>query len=564
MKMEKPKTKNLFSWLILPFMVLCFASAPPVQAAKLFNEEVVFEQNVTFEKSVLGIDKEYPGKKFYVCKASAAIYNEAVKALTPYPDGQRRLYVTLDEAINNCTASRGDVIYVLPGHTESIANGTSLDFDKAGITIICLGEGDMRPTFTFITAAAAQIDITGADTYLQGGVWDCNIANQTAMFDVTADDVTFDGSEFNTGGATGLLFISTDIANTNNAADNLTIKNCLFANGVADGNYAYAVKIDDINDGVKIVDNVFKGWYDAACVFGDEVNTNMLIARNVMENQVTGQMCIEMTGASTGSCVDNKMYGDTLAAILDPGSLICNGNLAATAIDISGIPIPSLAAIGTVTAGSAEDILKKLYYGADGTGAYPATAANDSTIAKIIAKGSTATASTFDNSTDSLEALSDLIRTSFDNFSNPNYLAVSTGTFDTTGVWSTAASHEIATVTGMVRMLIIPECTASVSSVSDTGTIALGDETTGNSLIAASTLGAGVMVTGELWVDATLTRTILTQTQLNAITFVVANGKDIGYTIATNAASGGSMKFHIWWVPLDATGAVVAGAGGTL
>jgi len=63
--------------------------------------------------------------------------------------------------------------------------------------------------------------------------------------------------------------------------------------------------------------------------------------------------------------------------------------------------------VGTPAAGSALDILKKLYYTADGTDEYPATVANDSTIAKIMAKGATATASTFNNTTDSLEALRD-------------------------------------------------------------------------------------------------------------------------------------------------------------
>jgi hypothetical protein len=149
-------------------------------------------------------------------------------------------------------------------------------------------------------------------------------------------------------------------------------------------------------------------------------------------------------------------------------------------------------------------------------------------------------------------------------FSHPNYIKVETGTFDTTGTWSTVGSHEIATVTGMVRMLVIPECVTTVSSVSDNGTIQLGDEITTDSVIAASTLGSGLMGAGELWVDATLTRTILTRTQLNAIEFVVAAGHDVGYEVATNAISGGSMVFHIYWTPEDATGAVVAGAGGTL
>ena len=43
---------------------------------------------------------------------------------------------------------------------------------------------------------------------------------------------------------------------------------------------------------------------------------------------------------------------------------------------------------------------------------------------------------------------------------------------------------------------------------------------------------------------------------------VVIGGVDVGYTIATNAGTTGDITFHIWWTPLDATGAVTAGAGG--
>ena len=45
---------------------------------------------------------------------------------------------------------------------------------------------------------------------------------------------------------------------------------------------------------------------------------------------------------------------------------------------------------------------------------------------------------------------------------------------------------------------------------------------------------------------------------------VLVGGVDVGYTIGTNAGATGTLKFHIWWTPLDATGAVTAGAGGTL
>ena len=67
---------------------------------------------------------------------------------------------TLDEAINLCTDSKGDIIYVAPGHAETwIAQ--ACDADVIGITIIGLGKGSLRPTFTY-NHANAELAI-GAD-----------------------------------------------------------------------------------------------------------------------------------------------------------------------------------------------------------------------------------------------------------------------------------------------------------------------------------------------------------------------------------------------------------------
>ena len=73
---------------------------------------------------------------------------------------------TLDAAIAKCTANSGDVIWVAPGHAESYTTtGTKLTVDVAGVTIIGLGTGASRPTFTFghtgatwaISAASAYV-----------------------------------------------------------------------------------------------------------------------------------------------------------------------------------------------------------------------------------------------------------------------------------------------------------------------------------------------------------------------------------------------------------------------
>ena len=129
----------------------------------------------------------------------------------------------------------------------------------------------------------------------------------------------------------------------------------------------------------------------------------------------------------------------------------------------------------------------------------------------------------------------------------------------TSAVWNTVAAHEIATVTGAVEILILPECTGTL--VGATATLTLGDETTADSIIASS--AAPSLAIGEWWADATMTRTILTRTLMNGLDIVVV-GKDIGYTIGTAALTSGSILFHMFWSPISSDGLVVAGAGGAL
>jgi hypothetical protein len=57
---------------------------------------------------------------------------------------------TLDAAIGKCTANSGDVIYVAESHSESYTTtGAKATFDVAGVTVIGLGTGSDRPTFSF-------------------------------------------------------------------------------------------------------------------------------------------------------------------------------------------------------------------------------------------------------------------------------------------------------------------------------------------------------------------------------------------------------------------------------
>jgi hypothetical protein len=65
------------------------------------------------------------------------------------------LVTTLDQALKRCRSGQGDIVYVLPGHVESIDAADKMSSLVAGTQIIGLGSGNLRPTFTWTTATSS-------------------------------------------------------------------------------------------------------------------------------------------------------------------------------------------------------------------------------------------------------------------------------------------------------------------------------------------------------------------------------------------------------------------------
>src|SRR5256885_9730538 len=86
----------------------------------------------------------HAGDPFFV-KASGGV-NSAYGGDKAHP------LATLDYAIGLTTANHGDVIYVMPGHTETISTATALALDVAGVQVVGLGHWRLRPTLTLGTA----------------------------------------------------------------------------------------------------------------------------------------------------------------------------------------------------------------------------------------------------------------------------------------------------------------------------------------------------------------------------------------------------------------------------
>src|SRR3990167_2830606 len=87
-------------------------------------------------------------------------------------------FATLGYAYSSDLLGSGDVVYVMPGHTETVT-ATSLVPDIAGVKVIGLGRGSSRPTLTF-SVAGSILTMSGANTR-----WENFLLLGTAAVDVT-------------------------------------------------------------------------------------------------------------------------------------------------------------------------------------------------------------------------------------------------------------------------------------------------------------------------------------------------------------------------------------------
>lgn len=109
----------------------------------------------------------HPGQVYWVYNGSALLSgqrggSDSNKGTFDAP------FSTLDYAVSRCVANRGDIIFVKPGHAETIATATALAIDVAGVAVVGLGQGSNRPTFN-LTDTASTITMSAANCTF----WNC-------------------------------------------------------------------------------------------------------------------------------------------------------------------------------------------------------------------------------------------------------------------------------------------------------------------------------------------------------------------------------------------------------
>lgn len=166
------------------------------------------------------------GKVFYVDSNNGSDGNSGEE-----PDAPK---ASLASAITASRASRGDVIVLAPGHAETVT-ATNITLSKAGVTIVGLGNGLNRPTFTF-GAAAATITVSAANCEIYNCNFIANFLNVAAAFTIgTAKDFIISDSQF-LDNSLILNFLSCVVTGaTDNSADGLAFTN----------NYVYSLPTTD-------------------------------------------------------------------------------------------------------------------------------------------------------------------------------------------------------------------------------------------------------------------------------------------------------------------------------
>lgn len=246
--------------------------------------------------------EQHPGDIWFVDSGASAASDAT--GFGRNPDAP---FATLDYAIGQCTASNGDVIYVMPGHAENITAADSIDVDVAGIKIVGLGWGTLKPTFS-TTAAAGSITVDAANVAIKNLRLVANFGTgTTAGMTLTAN-------------ATNLLVEECDWRDTSAANEFLlhvtvptgvgpcTFRNCTFitAAGSMTNSFLFAGTSTDFTiDGCYF----YVDSSDTVIDHATGASANLRINRCTVINIDTGAAgyCIEQNAAGTGVVSDCRL-----------------------------------------------------------------------------------------------------------------------------------------------------------------------------------------------------------------------------------------------------------------
>lgn len=247
---------------------------------------------------------------------------------------------TVARAIVLCTASKGDIVYAMPGHAETLAAaGNLFDISKAGVKVVGIGVGTLMPTFT-LEHADATINISGADCKLSSVRVVSNVADVKVgvTLAATSDGSIVEDCVFRDSAANKEFLVCISVIAAANGCK--ILRNDFRTTAAAGTNNAIlTAAVTDL----QVIGNTAHGKYATGVMLGSAALVYALIADNIFVN-AEAAIGIALHTSSTGVLARNCLGGTTsiAAALTGDNAMWCFENYVSGAVAASGLIDPAV------------------------------------------------------------------------------------------------------------------------------------------------------------------------------------------------------------------------------
>lgn len=254
------------------------------------NYTTGFAQGVTIRGVPLTVAN--PGQVFWLYNGTAVLGKQR-NGSDANRGTQDSPFATLNYAISQCVANRGDIIMVKPGHAENIATATACSANIAGVAVVGIGSGTNRPTFTFTTANTATIPVSVNNFSFTNCIFTANFLSIAAPF-------------------------------TLSTAKYFSLQNCLFTETSSVLNFLNIVKSTgaaNTVDGLFLTDNYWNG-------LGTTSVNSFILTANTIDNAVILRNTVTLNRTATAAILMTVSSG--ILTNLDCGWNKCTSGQTAT------------------------------------------------------------------------------------------------------------------------------------------------------------------------------------------------------------------------------------------
>lgn len=247
------------------------------------------------------------GDTFYV-NSNAAANGDGLTPLTAF--------TTLDAAFALCEDNKGDRIYVMPGHAETITAASAITVDVAGVRVIGLGRGASRPAITW-GAAAATIVVSVASVSFENFRFINNFADVVTMFSVSGggDDLLFSNCLFTD---TSTILNAIDFITLATGVDGLALVGCqVIGKSASNDSFITGVAHDRVFiDRCQIQFDVAQTSVVGVIETSGNA-TNVWIKDSAFRSNVDGALFLDFNGAANSGLITNCYFSsiDTAGAV---------------------------------------------------------------------------------------------------------------------------------------------------------------------------------------------------------------------------------------------------------